>query len=332
MSKKFNAVITGVDKYLPEKRLTNFDLEKMVDTSDEWIRTRTGISERRILEEDRPTSDMAAKAVEKLLDSRGVHPEEIELIIVGTVTPDMMFPSTACVVQDKIEAKNAWGFDLSAGCCGFLYSLAAGAQFVETGAHRKVVVVGADKMSSIIDYTDRATCVLFGDGAGAVLLEPTEDPHYGILDCAFHMDGSGGRHLYMPGGGSLNPPSHETVDKKMHYVHQNGRAVFKFAVAGMAEVSREILRRNGFTGDDIALFVPHQANRRIIEASASRTGIDESRVMVNIDKYANTTAGTIPICLSEACDKRRLKKDDLVVLSSFGAGFTWGSVLLRWAY
>ena len=332
MNRKVNAAITEVGRYLPEKRLTNLDLEKMVDTSDEWIQTRTGICERRILEDGRATSYMATEAVQDLIDRRGISPEQIDLIIVGTITPDMMFPATACLVQDRIGASKAWGFDLSGACCGFLYALTVGAQFIESGAHDKVVVVGADKMSAIVDYTDRKTCVLFGDAAGAVLLEPTEDHGLGIFDFSLHVDGSGGPHLHMPGGGSLNPPTHETVDKKMHYVYQNGQAVFKFAVVGMAEVSEEILRRNDLSGEDIALFVPHQANKRIIDASAKRLGLTDSQVMINIDKYANTTAATIPLCLSEAQEEGRLKTGDLVVLASFGAGFTWGSVLLRWAY
>lgn len=332
MRKRYNAIITGAEKYLPEKRLTNFDLERMVDTSDEWIRTRTGISERRILEEDRATSDMAAEAARRLLERREVDPKEIELIVVGTVTPDMIFPATACLVQEKIGATNAWGFDLSAGCCGFLYALVAAAQFVETGAYGNALVIGADKMSSIVDYTDRTTCVLFGDGAGAVLLEPSEDPEMGILDRYFRMDGAGGKHLFMPGGGSLNPPTHETVDRNMHCVHQDGRTVYRFAAPGMAEAVVEILSRNGLTGEDIALFVPHQANLRIIEASGERAGIDPSKVMINIDRYGNTTSGTIPIGLTEAYEEGRFRRDDLVVLASFGAGFTWGSILLRWAY
>lgn len=332
MRKRYNAIITGAEKYLPEKRLTNFDLERMVDTSDEWIRTRTGISERRILEEDRATSDMAAEAARRLLERREVDPKEIELIVVGTVTPDMIFPATACLVQEKIGATNAWGFDLSAGCCGFLYALVAAAQFVETGAYGNALVIGADKMSSIVDYTDRTTCVLFGDGAGAVLLEPSEDPEMGILDRYFRMDGAGGKHLFMPGGGSLNPSTHETVDRNMHCVHQDGRTVYRFAAPGMAEAVVEILSRNGLTGEDIALFVPHQANLRIIEASGERAGIDPSKVMINIDRYGNTTSGTIPIGLTEAYEEGRFRRDDLVVLASFGAGFTWGSILLRWAY
>lgn len=332
MKGRWNAAVTAVAKYLPERRLTNFDLEKMVDTSDEWIRTRTGIRERRLLDKGLGSSHMAIEAARQVLSQRGIAPDEIDLIIVSTVTPDMMFPATACLVQDGIGAKRAWGFDLSAACCGFLYAFVVGAKFVETGAHRKVLVIGADKMSSIIDYTDRETCVLFGDGAGAALLEPTDDPGMGLLDFLFQVDGSGGQFLRMPGGGSLNPPTHETVDKKMHFVHQDGRAVFKFAVPSMADVSAEILRRNGLTGDDLALFVPHQANLRIIDAAARRMGIGDDKVAVNIGSYGNTTCGTIPIGLAEASEEGRLKKGDLVVLASAGAGFTWGSALLRWAF
>ncbi len=330
--KTFNATITGVSRYLPEGRLTNLDLEKVTDTSDEWIKARTGISERRILDDGLPTSYMAVKAAQSLLDSTGTSPDEIGLIIVGTVTPDMMFPSTACVIQNKIGAKNAWGFDLLGACCGFIYSLMVGAQFVETGAERKVMVVGADKMSSIVDYNDRATCVLFGDGAGAVLLEPTNDPEVGILDFSFYIDGSGGEFLYMPGGGSLHPPTHETIDRNMHRVHQDGRVLFRAAVEGMIEVSLDVLNRNSLTGKDIDLFVPHQANKRIIDASVKRIGLDDSKIIINIDKYANTTCGTIPICLSETVEEGRLKAGNLILLTSFGAGYTAGSVLLRWTY
>ncbi len=332
MAGRWRAAITAVGKYLPERRLTNADLEKLVDTSDEWIRSRTGISERRILGEGLGSSHMAVLAARQALAQRGVSAEEIDLIVVSTVTPDMMFPATACLVQDAIGAKRAWGFDLSAACCGFLYAFAVGAKFVETGAHQKVLVIGSDKMSSIIDYTDRTTCVLFGDGAGAVLLEPTDDPAMGLQDFLFHVDGSGGQHLNMPGGGSLHPSTHETVDKRMHFVHPDGRAVFKFAVPRMAEVSAEILRRNHLTGEDLALFVPHQANARIVEAAADRMGIGGDKVVLNIDHYGNTTCGTIPIGLAEAVEEGRLKKGDLVVLASAGAGFTWGSALLRWAF
>ena len=331
MKKPFTAAITGVSHFVPERRLTNADLEKMVDTSDEWIYSRTGIKERRILDEHLGTSYMAVRAMADLLKKRGIDAREIDLIIVATITPDMLFPATACLVQNEIGAKNAWAFDLSAACSGFLYALIVGAQFVETGAHKKVAVIGADKMSAILDYANRETCVLFGDGAGAVLLEPG-DSGLGIQDFLLHADGSGVAHLRQPGGGSLHPPTHETIEQKMHYVYQEGREVFKFAVPNMAEVSGQMLDRNGLTGEDLALFVPHQANRRIIEASVKRTNIPSDRVMINIDRYANTSAGTIPIGLSEAKETGRLKRGDKVLLSSAGAGYTWGSVLLTWAY
>lgn len=332
MTGRLRAAVTAVGKYLPERRLTNADLEGMVDTTDEWIRTRTGVSERRILDKGLGSSYMGIRAAQRAVEQRGIAPSEIDLIIVSTVTPDMMYPATACLVQEGIGAERAWGFDLSAACCGFLFAYVVGSQFVETGAHKKVLVIGADKMSSIVDYTDRATCVLFGDGAAAVLLEPTDDAEMGLQDYLFGVDGSGGPNLYMPGGGSLNPATHETVDKKMHFVHQDGRAVFKFAVSSMAEVSAEILRRNDLAGDDISLFVPHQANLRIIEAAARRMGLDDERVVVNIAKYGNTTCGTIPIGLAEAVEEGRLKRGDLVVMASAGAGYTWGSALLRWAF
>ena len=301
----------------------------MVDTDDQWIIDRTGIRERRIVEKGTPTSEIAARATRKVLTQRGIGPDEIDLIIVATVTPDMLFPSTACVLQEKIGASNAWGFDLSGACSGFLYALTTAAQFIETGRHSKILVVGADVMSSIVDFEDRTTCVLFGDGAGAVLVEAS-DRGNGILDWILRSDGSGGQFLYMPGGGSLNPPSTETVNQKMHYVHQNGRNVFKFAVKGMQAVSESILERNGLTTDDVRLLVPHQANLRIITAVADKLKIDMSRVAVNIDRFANTTAATIPICLSEAADSGVVGDGDLVLLVSAGAGFTWGSILLRW--
>lgn len=331
MKKKGAVSITGVSRYLPEQRLTNADLEKMVDTSDEWIQTRTGIRERRILDKDLGTSYMAAQALESLLEQKGMNAKDIDLIIVATITPDMMYPATACLVQDSVGAQNAWGFDLSAACCGFLYALVVGSQFVETGAHKRVVVIGADKMSAVVDYTDRETCVLFGDGAGAVLLEPAEDGA-GIRDFIFHIDGSGGKHLCQPGGGSLHPASHETVDKKMHYIYQEGREVFRFAVPSLAGVSARLLERNGLTGEDIALFVPHQANKRIIDASVNRLKLSADRVLINIDRYANTTSGTIPIGLSEAVEQGRIKPGDNILLASVGGGYTWGSILLKWAY
>lgn len=328
---KVRAGISAIGMHVPERRLTNSDLEKMVETSDEWIQKRTGISERRIVAAGEANSDLSVRAVKCLLERSGTRPEEIDLIIVATVTPDMMFPSTACLIQDRIGAVNAWGFDLSGACSGFLYALATGAQFIENGSHKKVLVVGADVMSSIIDFQDRATCVLFGDGSGAVLLEPCGEDEGGILDFILKCDGSGGNYLYMPGGGSLNPPSHETVDRKMHYVHQDGRNVFKFAVKLMPEVSTEILERNGFTPEDLSLYVPHQANLRIIQAAVERLKLRPEQVAINIDRFANTTAATIPICLFEAQQCDRLKKGDLVLLASFGAGFTWGSILLRWS-
>ncbi len=331
MKKKVNASVTGVSRFLPERRLTNADLEHMVDTSDEWIRSRTGIAERRILDDGLGASHMAARAMESLLEQKGLDANEIDLIIVATVTPDMVYPATACLVQHEVGAGNAWGFDLSAACCGFLYALVVGGQFVESGAHRRVVVIGSDKMSSVVDYTNRETCVLFGDGAGAVLLEPDETGA-GIQDFILNVDGSGGQYLCQPAGGSLHPASHETVDKKMHYVHQDGPRVLKFASSSMAAVSAELLERNGLSGDDIALLVPHQANKRIIDATARRMKLAPERVLVNIDRYANTTCGTIPIALSEAVEQERVKRGDYIVVSSAGAGYTWGSALLKWAY
>lgn len=328
---KIKAAITSVGHYVPEKILTNAMLEKFVDTNDEWIRTRTGISERRVLENG-ATSDLAVPAVQMVLKNRGIGADEIDVIIFATVTPDMFFPATACVLQQKIGAKKAWGFDVSAACSGFVYAITLGSQLIETGAYKKVLVVGADKMSSILDYTDRNTCILFGDGAGAVLLEPSEDSNYGIIDHKLYSDGSGGDFLYMKGGGSLNPPTHETIDKKLHYIFQDGKSVFKVAVIGMADVSDEILKRNNLTGADVDWLVPHQANLRIIDATANRMGLDKSKVMINIGKYGNTTAGTIPLCLSEWWHEGKIKKGQNLVLSSFGAGYTWGAVLVKWAY
>jgi len=316
--------------YVPEKRVTNDELAGLIDTSDQWIRERTGIRERRVVAGSECNSDLSVKAIQNCLSNSGVSPEEIDLIIVPTVTPDMVFPSTACLVQEKLGAKNAWGFDLSGACSGFLYALATGAQFIQSGTYKKVVVVGTDVMTSIIDPLDRTTCVLFGDGAGAVLLEPTEDESIGFVDFLLRADGTGSKFLYMPAGGSKNPASHETVDKRMHYVHQDGRTVFKFAVKYMSEVTSEILRRNGRVAGDLTLFVPHQANLRIIKSTADRLKLREDQLAVNIERYANTTAATIPISLYESYSKGRLQKGDLVALASFGAGFTWGSVLLRW--
>jgi 3-oxoacyl-[acyl-carrier-protein] synthase-3 len=324
------ATITAVGHYVPEKVLTNSDLEKMVDTNDEWIRTRTGIRERRILEQG-ATSDLAVKAIEQVLASRKIEATDIELIIVATVTPDMFFPATACIIQDKIGASNAWGFDLSGACSGFLYALVTGAKFIESGTHSKVLVVGADKMSSITDYTDRNTCILFGDAGAAVLLEPSEDPTYGILDHRLYCDGSGGAYLYMKGGGSLHPATHETIDKRMHYIYQDGKAVFKVAVIGMAEVAEEIMKRNNLKAEDVAWLVPHQANLRIIDATADRMGISRDKVMINIDKYGNTTAATIPLCLSEWWGCGKLRRGQNIVLAAFGAGYTWGATLVKWS-
>ena len=324
------ATISAVGHYVPEKILSNADLEKMVDTNDEWIRSRTGISERRILEQG-ATSDLAAKAIESVLAQRKIDASEIDLIIVATVTPDMFFPATACIVQDKIGATKAWGFDISAACSGFLFALSTGARFIEAGTHSKVIVVGADKMSAITDYTDRNTCILFGDAAGAVLLEPSEDESYGLIDQRLYTNGSGGAFLHMRGGGSLHPPTHETIDKKMHYIYQDGKNVFKAAVVGMADVSAEIMERNKLKGSDVAWLVPHQANLRIIDATADRMGIDRSRVMINIDRYGNTTAATIPMCLSEWWLKGDLKRGQNIVLAAFGAGYTWGATYIRWS-
>lgn len=330
MSVKITAAITAVAGWVPEDRLTNFDLEKMVDTNDEWIRTRTGISERRILKgEGLATSDMIAPAVLDLCKKRGIDPKEIDCMIVGTVTPDMVFPSTANVVCDKIGATNAFGFDVSAACSGFLFSLTTGASFIESGRYKKVVVVGADKMSAIIDYTDRNTCVIFGDGAGCVLLEPSEDG-YGVQDSILKSDGAGRNYLNMKAGGSLRPASMETVANREHFAYQEGQTVFKFAVKGMADVSAELLERNNLTGDDIAWLVPHQANLRIIDATANRIGLPKEKVMINIEKFGNTTAGTIPLCLWEW--ENQLKKGDNVVLAAFGGGFTWGATWIKWAY
>jgi 3-oxoacyl-[acyl-carrier-protein] synthase-3 len=330
MSHRIAAKITGVAGCVPPKVLTNADLEKMVATNDEWIRTRTGIRERHIVEKGTPTSHLAVEAAKILLQQTKTDPAEIDLIVLATVTPDMMFPATACLVQDRLGATNAWGFDLSAACAGFAYALTVGSQFAR-GAHKKVLVIGSDTMSSIIDYKDRGTAILFGDGAGAVLVEPAGD-NEGILDFSHDVDGSGGNFLYMPGGGSLNPPTHDTVDKNMHVVHQEGSQVFKYAVRRMAELAENLLQRNGFKSEDLALVVPHQANLRIIRAMQERLGVDDSKVMVNIDRYGNTTAGTIPLGLRDAVAQGRLHKGDLVLLVAVGAGYTTGGILMRWAY
>ena len=326
------AKITALGRYVPPKVVTNHDLAKRVDTNHDWIVERTGILERHMVEPGTPTSELAAQAVGDLLQRRGIEASEIEVIIVATVTPDMFFPATACMVQNKVRASRAWGFDISAACSGFLYALTVGAQFIESGAHDKVVVIGADVMSSIINFEDRTTCVLFGDGAGAVLLEPSESEDVGILDYMHEIDGSGGQFLYMPGGGSLNPPSHETVDKKMHYVHQEGQPVFKYAVRKMGEASRGILQRNNLEGKDVDLFIAHQANMRIINAAADKLGLDENKVVKNIYKYGNTTAATIPLAIGDAIDDGRMKKGSLVLFAAVGAGYTVGSMLARWAY
>lgn len=325
------AAITAVGHYVPEKRLTNKDLEKMVETNDEWIRTRTGISERRILEKG-ATSDLAVPAVQMALKNRGIGADEIDVIIFATVTPDMFFPATACILQEKIGAKKAWGFDVSAACSGFVYALSLASQLIQAGTYKKIIVVGADKMSSIVDYTDRNTCILFGDAGAAVLLEPSSDPSLGIIDHKLYSDGAGGDYLYMKGGGSLNPPTHKTIDDRLHYLFQDGKAVFKVAVVGMADVSAEIMKRNNLTGAQVDWLVPHQANLRIIDATAERMGLDKSKVMINIDKYGNTTAATIPLCLSEWWHAGKITKGQNLVFASFGAGYTWGSVYVKWAY
>jgi 3-oxoacyl-[acyl-carrier-protein] synthase-3 len=327
---KITAAITAVQGYVPDYVLTNKELEKMVDTTDEWIQSRTGISERRILKgEGLGTSHMGAQAVTKLLEKRGIDPSEIELLICATVTPDHQFPATANLICDKVGIKNAWSFDVMAACSGFLYALETGSKFIESGQYKKVIVVGGDKMSSIMDYEDRATCIIFGDGAGAVLLEPNTEG-YGVIDSRLYSDGSGFQFLHQKAGGSVKPASHATVDAKEHYVFQEGKQVFKFAVTNMADVSAEVMERNNLTSDDVAWLVPHQANLRIIDATASRMGLDPSKVMINIGRYGNTTAGTIPICLWEW--ESKLKKGDNIILAAFGGGFTWGAVYVKWAY
>jgi 3-oxoacyl-[acyl-carrier-protein] synthase III len=324
------AKISALGTYVPPRVLTNADLEKMVETNDQWIVERTGIRERHILEKGLATSDMAVEAAKQCLAERGIEPTEIEAIIVATVTPDMLFPATACLVQNKLGAKGAWGFDLSAACSGFVYALQMGCKLVESGSHSKVLVIGADTMSSILDYTDRATCILFGDGAGAVLIEPAAEGEIGMVDFLHEIDGSGGCSLYMPAGGSLHPPSAETVAKKMHYVHQDGQAVYKYAVRKMAEVTEKVLERSGIKGADLGCFIPHQANKRIILSTAERLGLSLERVIINIDRYGNTTAATIPLAMQTAREEGRLKKEDLVLIASVGAGFTAGASLLRW--
>lgn len=315
---------------MPEYRLTNAELEKIVDTTDEWIRTRTGIEERRILKgEGKATSDLAIPAIQQILEKRNLDPKEIDCIICATVTPDMVFPATANIISHKIGADNAWGFDMSAACSGFLYALSTGASFIESGRYKKVIVVGADKMSAIIDYTDRATCIIFGDGGGAVLLEPNTEGE-GVLDAILKSDGQGKEYLHMKAGGSLKPASIETVTAREHYAYQEGKTVFKYAVTGMADVSAELIERNGLTADSLAWLVPHQANLRIIDATANRIGLPREKVMINIHRYGNTTAGTIPLCLWEW--EKQLKKGDNLVLAAFGGGFTWGATWVKWAY
>ncbi len=327
---KITAAITAVEAYVPQYRLTNKELEKMVDTNDEWIKTRTGISERRILNEPgKASSDLAIPAVKKLLEKKNINPLDIECIVVGTVTPDMSFPSTANIIAHKVGAKNAWGFDVSAACCGFLFSLSTGASFIESGRYKKVLVIGVDKMSSIVDYTDRSTCILFGDGAGVVLLEPSTDDT-GIRDSILRTDGSGAEFLRMKAGGSLEPASIESVTEKKHFIYQEGKTVFKFAVKGMADVSAEIMERNNLSAEDVAWLVPHQANLRIIDATANRMGLSTDKVMINIQRYGNTTAATIPLCLWEW--EKQLKKGDNIILAAFGGGFTWGSIWVKWSY
>lgn len=333
MAEQKRAKITSLGRYVPPRVVTNHDLSAMVETDHDWIVERTGIHERHWVEPGTPSSELAVHAIDDCLKRRGIEADEIELIVVATVTPDMFFPSTACIIQNKIRATKAWGFDISAACSSFLYALTTGAQFIATGQHKKVLVVGADVMTSILNPEDRTTLVLFGDGAGAVLLEPCEEGEdFGILDYHHEVDGSGGESLYMPGGGSLNPPSHETVDKKMHYVHQSGQAVFKFAVRKMEELSTGMLAKNHLTGDDIACFIAHQANLRIIDATAKKAGLAPEKVIKNIHKFGNTTAATIPLAIGDAIDDGKLKKGDLVLFAAVGAGFTSGCVLMRWAY
>jgi 3-oxoacyl-[acyl-carrier-protein] synthase-3 len=324
------AKITAFGAYVPPQVLTNKDLEKLVDTSDQWIMERTGIRERHVLAKGLGVSDICTEAAKKCLAMRGIPATEVEVILVGTVTPDMMYPSTACLVQNKIGAKGAWGFDVSGGCSGFVFALQAGVKMVESGAHKKVLVCGADANTRMTDYTDRTTCVLFGDGGGAVLLEPAAEGEIGFIDYVHEIDGSGGVSLNMPGGGSLNPSSHETVDKKMHYIHQDGPAVYKFAVRKMAEATAKVLERNGVTGADLDCFIPHQANLRIINATADRLGMDPKRVIINIEKYGNCSGGSIPLAIETAVEEGKLKKGDLVLLAAVGAGFSVGAALLRW--
>jgi 3-oxoacyl-[acyl-carrier-protein] synthase III len=331
LTKPIRAKISALGTYVPPRVLSNADLEKMVDTTNEWILERVGIRERHIAEKGIAASDLAVCAVRQMLATYPFDLQEVDLIVVGTVTPDMMYPSTACLVQHKLGIENTWGFDVSAGCSGFLYALNAGVKFVESGQYKKVLVIGSDKNSSMTDYTDRAVCIIFGDGAGAVLLEPSEDGA-GVIDHVAQIEGAGGRYLYLPGGGSLNPATHETVDNKMHYIHQDGKGVFKYAVKKLAEMAECVLQKNKLTGRDVDCFIAHQANRRIITATADRLGMPMDKVIINIDRYGNTTAGTIPIAMQTAVEEGKLKKGDLVLIAAVGAGFTAGATLLRWAF
>jgi len=324
-----NAKITATAHNTPEKIMTNHDLEKLVNTSDEWIRSRTGISQRHVVGENEASSDISTRIAETLMEKRGISADEIDVIIVGTVTPDYFTPSTAALIQKNIGATNAWGFDLSAACSGYIYGLETGATFIRSGQYNKVMVIGVDTMTSILDFKDRDTCVIFGDGGGGVILEPTQNDT-GILDSILHMDGNGGEYLIIPGGGSRIPATVESVKSRQHFIKQDGKTVYKFAVRGMADVSEEILSRNNLSGEDIALFIPHQANKRIIDAAAERCGISSEKVLINIDRYGNTTAGTIPIAMNEAVENNQIKDGDYILLASFGAGFTWGSILIKW--
>ena len=323
------AKITATARYLPKRTLSNFDLEKMVDTTDEWIRSRTGIENRHIVAEGEATSDMGTQIAKQLLARSEKSAEDIDLILVATSTPDFPVVSTAALVQDKIGAANAWGFDIVAACTGFVYAMETGSKMVESGQYKNVIVIGADTMSSIIDYTDRNTCIIFGDGGGGVLLEPSENEH-GVLDSILYTDGSGSKYLTVPAGGSLHPASLDTIEKKMHYVYQDGKTVYKFAVKNMAKVSKQIMDKNGLKGEDIKLFIPHQANKRIIDAAAERCGLHNDQVFVNVNRYGNTTAGTIPLAIDEAVEMNLLAEGDLLLLAAFGGGFTWGSMLIRW--
>ena len=324
------ATITATSRYLPKQIMTNYELEKMVDTSDEWIQSRTGIVERRVVSEGETTSDMCTIIAEELLERSNTDPNEVDVIIIATVTPDMPTPATASLVQNRIGANNAWGFDLSGACTGFIYALDTGSRLIESGKYKKVIVIGSDTMSSILDYTDRNTCVLFGDGGGGVMLERAKDSDSGVIDSILRTDGSGSDYLKIPGGGSLHPASYETVDQHLHYIRQDGQVVFKYAIKGMADISEEILKKNNIDSNSISLYVPHQANKRIIDGAAQRCGFKDAQVYININKYGNTTAGTIPICLDEAKELGRINNGDLILLAAFGAGFTWGSMLIRW--